>query len=126
MYGFFQVNLRLIHLIDHTLHWKKSGAKRAPPLELFHGTYLSTTCGTILAPLSKVELLLPKKGPKIQGWQNGSTPGTVLENGATSEDGAIFFLNMIIKEKTAPPSKVAPFYKKKFWLHFFLSVYMYP
>ena len=35
-----------------------------------------------------------------------------FQNGATSEVGALFFLNMIIKEKKAPPSKackVAPF-----------------
>ena len=34
-----------------------------------------------------------------------------LENSATSEGGAIFFRNMIIKEKKAPPSKVALFLK---------------
>ncbi len=43
--------------------------------------------------------------------QNSSTPGALLENGATSEGGAIFVLNMIIKEKTTPPSKVALFSK---------------
>ncbi len=56
-------------------------------------------------------------------------PGAVLENGATSEGGAVFFLNMIIKGKTAPPSEVAPFSKtapgwSRFGSTFFLSAYI--
>ncbi len=49
-----------------------------------------------------------------------------MENGATSEGGAIFFLNMIMKEKNGSTlqsgivfqnsSRVEPF-----WLHLFLS-----
>ncbi len=42
---------------------------------------------------------------------NSATSMALLENGATLEGGSIFFLIMIVKEKTAPPSKVALFSK---------------
>ncbi len=35
-------------------------------------------------------------------------PGVVLENGATFEGGAVFFLLITFRKKMAPPSEVAP------------------
>ncbi len=40
---------------------------------------------------------------------NGMRNKGILKNSATLPGAVVLFLNMIIKEKTAPPSKRAPF-----------------
>ncbi len=54
-----------------------------------------------MAPLTMVELFQPFFR---QNWQNSSISGAVFENGASSEGGANFFLNMVVK--VAPFSKM--------------------
>ncbi len=83
---------------------KISGAKMAPPLKPSHGPWLSSTCVTILAPLSKMDPFSSKNG----FWH--PTCHTALL--------------VVPQEKTAPPSKEAYFPKRlrAVLAPFFLSV----
>ena len=66
----------------------------APPLEPFHGTLISSTCGTSLVPLSKVELLPLKKRSKT------APPWLLIikeKNGSTLQSGTVHFFFSVYK-----------------------------
>ncbi len=68
-----------------------------------------------LFEIEQTATLKGKNGAKMAP-QDGPHLGTVL---VPLCKVVLFFSNMIIKKKTAPTSKVAPFSREPFWLPFF-------